>query len=112
MRLHSIAANRRTDTFETFRSSFDDAVSEMVIRVVYVKFQDWFSGEMTAFPVRADDVIAQIYRMVDEDLEETIIDLLTQCGRSLPPRSLQERQAPILTVRDVVLFIESCPLRE
>src|SRR5437764_32202 len=72
-----IAASRAGENFDTFRSSFGiDEVPEEVLRAVYAKFQEWQSGWVQEFPVRAEDNIAGVYGIVDEDLDDLVKQLL------------------------------------
>jgi hypothetical protein len=113
IRLKRIAASRAGETFETFRSSFEaDEAKPEILRVVHGKFQAWVSGEVSGFPVRADDNIADIYGMVDEDLDDTILEILAECGRQSPPDEELRRMTPLVTVRDLVLFVASSPSRK
>jgi hypothetical protein len=80
-----------------------------VLRAVYAQFPGWCSDVVTGFPVGADDDIARVYGMVDEDLEEAVRGVLAACGRRLPPHEHQKRVGPVVTVRDFVRLVQSCP---
>jgi hypothetical protein len=109
-RTRQIAASRTGEDFDTFRSSFQTAeVPEDILRAVYAVFQQWTSGEVDHFPVRADDNIATIYGMVGEDLERTVLEIIVTCGRHLLPQRDLDHAPLIMTVRDLVLFINMCP---
>ncbi len=108
VRTRRIAASRPGENFDTFRSSFrPDEAPEDLLRIVYATFQQ--SSVVAAFPVRADDDIGDIYGMVDDDLDDTILEVVAGSGRVLPPVEQLRRMRPVVTVRDLVSFITACP---
>lgn len=100
-----IAASRLGETFDTFCESFtaDEAALD-VLQAVYGMFQNWCS-----FPIRADDDIAGVYGMVDEDLDDAVLEVRSECGRQLPPEEEIQQTSSVVTVRDFVRFVETCP---
>jgi len=110
VRTRRIAASRPGENFETFRSSFaaDDAPVE-ILQAVYAKYQEWCSDAVAAFPVRAADDIGHIYGMVDEDLEDAVLEVVTGLSRQLPPAEQLRKVQPVVTVRQFVLFVAACP---
>jgi hypothetical protein len=110
IRMRRIAESRIGEGFGTFHSQFLEAdVPREITRIVYSKFQDWCSDVATGFPVRAEDNIADIYGIVDEDLDEMVQDTLAECGRELPSAEQLRQMLPVITVRDFVNFIVACP---
>ncbi len=108
-RSRSIARNRSGDSFQTFRSEFsNDDASEEVILAVYMVFQDWESDAVVDFPVRANDDIGKIYGMVDEDLDDAVLDVIKRLNRHAPSPGEVCNMRPVTTVRDFVLFVDSC----
>jgi hypothetical protein len=61
-------------------------------------------GTTPPFPVRPSDVIADVYGMVGEDLDEAIVDLLRECG-CREPTTAAAALSPVDTVEDVVMFL-------
>ena len=109
-RIRRIAAARAGENFDTFCASFgEDEVPPDVLRAVYTWFQDWHAGTVATFPVRAADDIADVYRMVDEDLEDTFLAVVASCGRRLPPAGQAPRIGPVVTVGDFVRGVATCP---
>jgi len=110
LRTRRIAASRPGENFDTFRASFasEEAPPE-VLRSVYSKVQEWCSDAMAAFPVRAADDIGRVYRMVDEDLDDAVLEVLATCGRQLPSERELRCMRPVLTVRDFVSLVTACP---
>jgi hypothetical protein len=107
-----LAASRPGENFDTFRSSFGtDEVPEVVLRAVYAKFQEWESRWVREFPVRAEDDIAGVYGIVDEDLDDLVKQLLAECGRQLPPETVFRHLGPVIinTVGDLARFVALCP---
>ena len=109
--MRRIAAARAGESFETFRDAFAmEPVPADVLRGVYAKFQECASGfGGTGFPVRADDVIDHVYGMVDEDLDDALEEVISECGRRIPPEEQLRRMEPVVTVRDFARFVAACP---
>ncbi len=108
IRIRRIALDRKGEGFDDFIECFDRSnINKQILVVIYDYFQAWNSGMVTCFPVRADDRIATIYGIIDEDVEFTMIELLELCKR-IPPK---DESCPIIivTVRDIVTYIDSCP---
>lgn len=109
-RTRQIASSRLGETFDTFRASL--ALAEAppdVLRAVYLKFQEWCTDAVAAFPVRATDDIGNIYGMMDEDLDDALMEVLAECGRKLPSKEQLRQLHPVVTVRDFVCFVAGCP---
>src|SRR5262245_21724174 len=84
--LRRLATSRIGENYDTFCSSFGtNEIPEDVLRAVYKTFQEWCSGLVAEFPVRAADDIGGIYGMVDEDLDDAVMEVLAECGRKLLP---------------------------
>ncbi|MBN9522982.1 hypothetical protein J0H58_31465 [bacterium] len=84
-RTRRIAAGRVGETFDTFSAGFSpgDAPPE-ILRAVYAQLQDWCSGAVYAFPVRAGDDLGRVYGLVEDDLDEQVLEVMARCGRRLP----------------------------
>lgn len=112
IRNRRIAATRTGDTFEKFANSFSEIeAAPEVIRLTYLKLQEWMADSVDAFPVRADDDIGRVYGMVDTDLELALIEVIDALGRELPAKAVIERMTPIDTVQDFVRVVQACPLK-
>jgi len=110
LRTRRIAAARAGETFADFLSRFtDDDIPREVLVAVYYTFQDWWSDEFEPFPVRANDDIADIFGMVDEDLDDTIQHLVAECDRTLPDLEHLQQTPPVVTVEDLARFVAACP---
>ncbi len=110
VRTRRIAASRVGENFDTFCDAFkNDQVPPDVLRTVYAKFQKWCSDAVAEFPVRATDNIADVYGMVDEDVDDAMIEVVVETGRELPSSEKSLQMRPVDTVHDFVLFIAECP---
>jgi hypothetical protein len=117
----ALAETRRGWTYETFARDFEGrTVPAEILRAVYERFQPSAAEHhgVAAFPVRAADVLEQVYdaRLVDdwndvmdEDLERLVRDAAAACGRRVPEPEERITVVPIRTVRDVVEYLERCP---
>lgn len=66
--------NRKEDGKEKFLECFvNEGVSESLALSVYRHLQDWTN--FSDFPVRPQDNIADIYGIVEEDLDDLIIEI-------------------------------------
>ena len=105
-----IARTRAGHTAEDFLGPFlGSADSRAVALSVYQYLQTWQRGSVEAFPVRAGDSIADLYGIVDEDLDEMVDGLLQQHGRAWPGQPELAAAEPVVTVRDLVYFIVAAP---
>src|SRR4051812_24487589 len=85
-----LAAARAGENFDTFRAGIESdgiRAPESVLRAVYERLQVWLC--VLDFPVRADDNIRQLYGMADEDLEDIVLEMLSDCRRGLPSDELR-----------------------
>jgi len=106
IRTRQIAASRAGETFEMFSASF--CREEVSLEVLWAVYESFESRNGKPFPVRADDVISDIYRMSDEDLDNTVLQVLAECNRKCPSVDQIESMSPILTIRDLMHFVAKC----
>jgi hypothetical protein len=92
-----------TDPDEYIRYFTSQGVSRSVAKIVRAYLQD----EMTIpdFPVLPADNIADVYGIVDEDLEDGFIELIELCGRSERPDDAELGQVSVDTVEDLVKLV-------
>lgn len=112
LRLRRIAAVRRHagENFETFCSELAaDSVPDEISFAVYTTFQELCGRVADDFPVRASDGIYEIYGIIDEDVDDAVMDALAKCGRRFPSEGTLDHSVTLNTVRDVALFIATCP---
>jgi hypothetical protein len=108
-RTRRIAASRAGETFDDFRAEFAGReIPEDVLSAVYSKLQNWCSDSVDAFPVRASDLIGDIYGIAGEDLDDLVSELMAECGKTLPDQGKVDQMLPINTVRDLVVFLAGC----
>ena len=122
--MSSLGETRRGWTYETFARDFEGrAVPAEILRAVYERLQRSAAEHhgVAAFPVRAADVLKQVYdaRLVDdwndvmdEDLERLVRDAAAACGRCVPEPEERITVVFLRTVRDVVEYLERCPLTD
>jgi hypothetical protein len=111
-RMLDLIRQRAGNDRHTFVNYFkDQSVPNHMLDVVYEYFQRWMGTK--DFPVLPQDKVAELYGIVDEELEDTMCELLEKWDRDWPPEHELQGMAPVMTVQDVVLFLaQSPPLRK
>ena len=105
-----MAGGRPDDNICTFARSFDRrAVDPWVIRAVYDELQEYFRGEVTAFPVRASDSFSQNLRLDPEELEDLVEAIAKRINRSLEDSVHNPYYGELRTVGNLVHFLASQP---
>jgi hypothetical protein len=105
IRARRYAAERAGLGYEHFRRSFGSEVPEEVMAGVYEFVSD---SLRPGFPIRADDSLAGVLGVVDEDLDDMISELLDRLDRVPDPSADEE---PIDTVGELVLYLSRAPRR-
>jgi hypothetical protein len=110
IRFRSLAKKRTELSICHFARSFDyRQVDTKIIRAAYEGFQEWAGDRIKGFPVMDSDNIAKLYGMVDEDLDEFAEELAQKTGRSWNNLEQNPLYGKVITVRDLVLFLNSQP---
>jgi hypothetical protein len=110
IRTERIAKKREGETFNDFAAQFQGSdIPHNVLKNTYDYFGKWNSISSRTFPVRREDNIADVYGIVDEDLDDAIEEILTMSGRILTTREGALEPFRIETVGDLILFIASAP---
>jgi len=92
--------------FEDFVSYFrGENIPVYKLYEVYNFFQQWQS--VKNFPVLPDDDLYEVYGIVDEDVDDTVIELADRCRAKLPPTF--EGLRPVRTVADIVHLLNQLP---
>jgi hypothetical protein len=98
------------ETICQFTRSFDyRKVDTKIIRATYEYLADWNKVKGRPFPVRASDSLHKIYYIVDEDVDELAEEVAKKTGRSLEDAERNPLYGKVMTVRDMVLFINNQP---
>lgn len=107
---YMIRRKRKEDKKENFLIYFvDKGISEPLVLSVYQYLQNWMS--LSDFPVRPKDNIADVYGIVDEDLDDLIIEV-AEINNFEIPANTNYWQEPVITVEDLILFIVSFPKKK
>ncbi len=93
---------RAGEGFAIFSASLTEAVVPADIQeAVYATLQ---GGLMVKFAIHADDSLAKVYGITDEDVDDTVRDIAIRCNRVVP-----EGPARIETVRDLLVLLANSP---
>jgi acyl carrier protein len=112
-RLAQLAATREGESLCTFARSFDDrAIDTWVIRAVFEELRPYCKFGKRTLPLRANDHLANDLFIDSDDLVETMFDIEARTGRWLDDQQLVASPPKIQTVRDLVMFFTTRPLRE
>lgn len=112
-RMGLLADERRGESICSFARSFDyRSVDTWVIRAVFEELQPWCRFGSGVMPLRANDQLAGILGIVDEDLDELARDVAHRAGRSLESCSRNPYIGKVKTVSDLVQFLVNQPLKE
>ena len=107
-RFRLLAEARQGLSICQFARSFDYRRTDTkIIRAVYEGLQEWAIG--ANFPIKADDSISDIYRMVDEDLDDFAEEVAAKTNRSLTNTTSNPYFGKVKTAKDLVLFLNCQP---
>lgn len=97
------AESRRGESICGFARSFDRRVIDpWIIRGVYEEFS-------YLYPVRASDRFWDDLGVDEEDLDDSLLDIAERIGRSLDDAEANPMWAKVVTVGDLVLFLQGQP---
>jgi hypothetical protein len=104
-----LADSRRGQGFGDFTAYFSgEDMSLDKLRLVYDYFQSW--QYVKDFPVHPDDDLSKVYGIVDDDVDDTVIELAAGWRAKLP--ATFEGLGPVRTVADVVRLLHRLPPEE
>lgn len=108
-RLRALAAQRCGESICDFARSFDArAVDTWVIRAVYEALQDYMASPYPNFPVRASDRLLKTIVADPDDLDMVLVpEIAERTGRSLEHVKLNQHFGKVVTVSDLVLFMNA-----
>jgi len=110
IRFKRLAKERAGLSICQFGRSFDyRRVDTTIIRAAYEGFQEWAGSGAKNFPVMASDDIAKLYGMEDEDLDDFAKKLTQKTGRGWNQLEQNPLYGKVITVRDLVLFVNFQP---
>jgi hypothetical protein len=110
LRDYTIIQIRAEDKKEDFINYFiKKGISEALVHSVYKYLQNWMS--FYEFPVRPQDKIAVIYGICEEDLDDLIIEI-AKINNYDVPKDTNYWGRPIITVEDLIRFIDSFPKKK
>ena len=102
---HFIRRSRLEETKEEFLQYFEDnGLSTVLASSVHEYLIDWMNR--IDFPVRPNDKFADIYGIVDEDLDDLVIGI-AHVNNLVVPSDTSYWQSPVVTIEDLVRFISS-----
>ncbi|MCW5958619.1 MAG: hypothetical protein KIS76_00545 [Pyrinomonadaceae bacterium] len=105
-----IRRNRKEDKKEDFIKHFvKQGISELLALDVYQYLQNWMS--FNDFPVRPLDNLVVIYGIADEDLDDSIIEIAEANSYEIP-KNTDYWEKQIVTVEDLIRFIDSFPRKK
>ncbi len=108
IRIRRIAKKREGETFRDFANYFAETdVPYDVLKNTYEYFEEWNSNSSVVFPVRSTDSIADVYGIVDEDLQDAVEEILKKSTRHFIKREETLEIPQVETVEDVVLYVAS-----
>jgi hypothetical protein len=109
-RFERMCSIRDAESICTFARSFSTRhVDTWVIRAAHQEFEQLMKSYIPAFPVRASDSLLDDLHLDSEDIEDLLVDIAARSGHSLDETENNPFYGKILTVRDLVLFINAQP---
>lgn len=94
------------EEFETFSRDFGSAtVPVPILHAVFRKFKDW--SPSPTHQVHGRDDITDVYGMVDEDFDDAVRELLSDCKCRIPSSAEAKASPRLHTVADLVTFLSS-----
>jgi len=112
IKMAKLAQERKELSICEFARSFDyRSIDTWVIRAVYETLQDYVSMPEVAVPIKAEDDLADVLEIDDEDLDmDLLVEMLHRTGRSLEDTPNNPYYGRLKTVADLVYFINAQPL--
>ena len=108
-RLLVLAAGRPGESICTFTRSLNwRSIDTWVIRAVYEELQAAYE----TLPIRAGDRFVEELRIDEEDLDDLVVAMAHRAGRSFEETAANPWSGKVLTVRDLVLFLNGQPRLE
>jgi hypothetical protein len=95
---------RNEETFAEFLAPY--GFDPDIARATYRYLQ---TAQQIAFPIEPADDLDRVLGLDDEDVKQAVRDLLDETGREYLPGLLQ---SPLVTVVDLVRYIQASPRRE
>jgi hypothetical protein len=109
-RFEAMASTREKESICGFARSFNTRQTDTwVIRAAHQELQLFLHSYVPGFPVRASDSLLHDLRLDSEDLEDLLLDIAARSGRSLHKPESNPYYGNVLTVSDLVLFINAQP---
>jgi hypothetical protein len=127
-RQRELLALRPASTYEEYQSAFRlEDVSPCIVDCTYAYLSRRLARNGQPFPVLANDLLYDVYGIDEEELEDMISDILSQCHRLPAPGSSEPRNprecvwigsvnivgqrdfAPVRTVKDLVTYLSRFP---
>jgi hypothetical protein len=100
----------REDTICDFRKAFDlHEVDPWIVRAAHEAFGAWIDTKRPSFPIRAGDSMERDLKMDPEDIWDLILEVAQRAGYDVSAIDANPLLGKILTVHDVVLFINHQP---
>jgi hypothetical protein len=108
-RFERLADARRPQSICTFARDFDPrAVDTWILRATHQELQLLLRSYVPAFPIRAADKFSDLGIDTD-DVEDLIRDIAWRCGRSLERTEGNPFYGKLITVENLVLFVNAQP---
>jgi hypothetical protein len=92
---------------QNFIEHFDNLnIDQTITEIVWNRFGQEVSIE--GFVPMPNDEIVRLYGIVDEDMEDLLHELLTECNKVIPTQDTLLTMKPLETIQDMVLFLSRC----
>lgn len=108
----ALAEERHELSICDFARSFDcKEIDTWVIRAVYEQIQEYIPYKQSPMPIKAGDELSEFLEIDDEDLNLDIVEEIAQrTGRSLENMETNPYYGKVITVQNLVEFINAQPL--
>lgn len=112
IQLAKLAQERKELSICEFARSFDcRSIDTWVIRAVYETIQNYVSTPEALIPIKAEDDLADVLEIDDEDLDmDLLVEMLQRTSRSKDDTSSNPYYGKVKTVADLVYFVNAQPL--
>ncbi len=111
-RFQALARCRKGESICGFVRSFDTRLTDTwVIRATHQELQLFLRSYLPAFPIRASDSVLDDLRLDPEDLDDLLVDIAERSGRSVDTTDDNPYYGKVKTVMDMVLFINTQPVK-
>jgi hypothetical protein len=109
-RFGEMSCIRDGESICNFARSFDTRRTDTwVIRAAHQEIQQLLKSFMPNFPVRASDSLLDDLHIALDDIEDLLVDIAARSGYSLDETENNPFYGKIVTVSDLVLFINAQP---